>query len=566
MGNIKSNPTYRANLGYNGFDMSMSNKFTSTTGELIPVYYDILQPGDKVSISAQIKTRTMPLASAAMANITEHVEYFFVPMEQIFKPFGSWFYGVNDFGSSLFDLSQGSIFMIPYIQPSTIYEISNTSDSSTLDMFGYTSYSRLLYMFNFPFYTMRDESDFASLCPILFCAYQKVFNDFYRLDDRINPDYDSFNLDKYYRNVIISASDAKKMLTLRYRPKRKDFFTNTFVSPLFNSESFSGYGGQFDLTQSLSQWLVGGLSYNVVNPDGVDIMSNGSVDTSSVFPDKSVISSATDVTKFLSPTAIRSSFALQKLLEVTRRAGKTYDAQTLAHFGVNVPSGIDGRVYYLGANHSEIKIGDVIATSDGTASSGGVSSTSVLGQVAGKGYGFSTGEKINFEAKCHGVFLAIYSCEVDSYYPAGSLDKLNQMMDPSSWYRPEFDNLGMQPLFGYQYIYTEPRKYHILGWQYRFSEFKTKFDQVHGGFVDNDSGEVGSLAYWVPAVDTFNNFLGSIQSYYVSPNSLDKIMLVGYSPLSSNYAKLYNTDPLLHDIYFDCKKASKMSTYGLESL
>lgn len=259
---------------------------------------------------------------------------------------------------------------------------------------------------------------------------------------------------------------------------------------------------------------------------------------------------------------------MHKLLEVTRRAGKTYDAQTLAHFGVSVPDGIDGRVYYLGANHSEVKIGDVIATSDGTASSGGNTSTSVLGQIAGKGYGFSDGNTIKFTAKCHGIFLAIYSCEVDSYYPAAGLDKFHQLIEQSSWYRPEFDNLGMQPLFNSQYNFDETGN-EIIGWQYRFSEYKTKYDIVHGGLSSNgltDSSSQGSLKYWVPQVDTFTTQGGSLQSFYVSPSALDDVMLVRYNPSSTNYNSLFNTDPLLHDIYFNCKKASKMSTYGLEQL
>ena len=63
MANFNSNPNHVAKIGYNGFDMGHSLKFSSTVGELLPVYYDILQPGDKVSLKSTIKTRTMPLES-----------------------------------------------------------------------------------------------------------------------------------------------------------------------------------------------------------------------------------------------------------------------------------------------------------------------------------------------------------------------------------------------------------------------------------------------------------------------------------------------------------------------
>ena len=58
------NPQHVAKIGYNGFDMGQEIDFTSGTGQLLPVYYDILSPGDKVSCKAIIKSRTNPLLHA----------------------------------------------------------------------------------------------------------------------------------------------------------------------------------------------------------------------------------------------------------------------------------------------------------------------------------------------------------------------------------------------------------------------------------------------------------------------------------------------------------------------
>ena len=100
MSSLLSNPSHRAKIGYNGFDMSNYLKFSSSVGQLLPVYYDILSPDDKVSLQAQIKTRTMELESAAMCQLNEYLEWFFVPMNQLSHAFGSILYNISDLDSS----------------------------------------------------------------------------------------------------------------------------------------------------------------------------------------------------------------------------------------------------------------------------------------------------------------------------------------------------------------------------------------------------------------------------------------------------------------------------------
>ena len=101
MADIKKNPTHNANLSKNGFDMSMIRKFTSSVGQLLPVYYDFLNPGDKVNFSTEIFSRTKPIKAPAMMQITETVDWYFVPITQIYQFFGEMFYGVSDVKTDL---------------------------------------------------------------------------------------------------------------------------------------------------------------------------------------------------------------------------------------------------------------------------------------------------------------------------------------------------------------------------------------------------------------------------------------------------------------------------------
>lgn len=583
MGNLFKNPSHKAQLGYNGFDMSHLLQFSSSTGHLLPVYYDLLNPGDKVTCQTILKTRTLELASAAMAKVTEHIEWFFVPMTQIYSIFGDWFNGIQDVKSSLFSINGDGKFndtddmdaQLPYITPNDFASVIGISLQE--DMFNDVGGNlRLMEHLGIPAAVGINEGDWsepfwnAAVCPIFGAAYQKIWFDFYRDADRSANDPNYYSLDQFYNRPQQIGDTGTNFFILRYRKARKDFFTNVFVSPVFGiagTNSFSDVDSNLTnpIGLAFESYLLGSHSnFDGASPaSGNTTLKVDETNPTTVMPSLlNTVYGSGNVGNYFSPTAIRSGFAIQKLLEVTRRAGKHYDAQTLAHFGVSVPKGISGEVMFLGGSDSQLNIGDVIATATGSAGD----STSVLGQVGGKGYGYGDSDKIKFEAPCHGVLMAIYSSEVDRQYDWMGLDKLNTYFNRSSWFTPELDNLGPQPLFRYQSFFSpddSAANALVLGWQYRWSELKCKFNKAITGL-----GIGRTLDYWT----THKEALNSITNFYVSPRDLDSIMLVPYDVSfkdvrnSDNQYICYDTDPLIHELYFDVKKASKMSVYSLENL
>lgn len=583
MANILKNPSHKAQLGYNGFDMSHLLQFSSSTGHLLPVYYDLLNPGDKVTCQTTLKTRTLELASAAMAKVIEHIEWFFVPMTQIYSIFGDWYNGIQDVKSSLFSINGDGKFndaedmdnMLPHISASdfaSVIAISLQEDRFN-DVGGNL---RLMEHLGIPASVGINEGDWSepfwnvAICPIFGAAYQKIWFDFYRDADRSANDPNFYSLDQFYNRPQFIGDSGANFFILRYRKARKDFFTNVFVSPVFGTESLNSFtdaDGNFynPIHRAFETYLLGGSSnYEGVSPSSSSVSVQTDFQNPTTVAPQSLANPLTNsgVRNYLSPTAIRSGFAIQKLLEVTRRAGKHYDAQTLAHFGVSVPKGISGEVMFLGGSDSQLNIGDVIATATGSAGD----STSVLGQVGGKGYGYGNSDKIKFEAPCHGILMAIYSSEVERQYDWMGLDKLNTYLNRSSWFTPELDNLGPQPLFRYQSFLSPDdaaANALVMGWQYRWSELKCKFNKAITGL-----GIGRTLDYWT----THKEALNSITNFYVSPRDLDSIMLVPYDVSfkdvrnSDNQYICYDTDPLIHELYLDVKKASKMSVYSLENL
>lgn len=68
-----------------GFDLSRRICFTSKAGELLPVYYKLVYPGDKFNIRHQLFTRTQPVNTAAYTRIREYLDWYFVPLRLINK-------------------------------------------------------------------------------------------------------------------------------------------------------------------------------------------------------------------------------------------------------------------------------------------------------------------------------------------------------------------------------------------------------------------------------------------------------------------------------------------------
>lgn len=606
MSKVLEKPKYTAARGYQGFPLRSSLQFSSALGQLLPVWWHYLQPGDKVNCSSLITTRSTPLNSSAFVDIAEHIEWFFVPMEQLYKLFQQVLFGVDDIHSNLFDVSEVSdlyphtntkqllngLFYQAYGDSSIKYDEFGYQASANsvriLELLGYDIYPLLQACINAKWNNNDMPADSVvarSIWSLL--AYQKIYHTHYRLTDRQANNPKSYNVDDHYaqNTETLTGIDLVNIFRMHYRPIRKDFFHGGYVSPLIGS----GNIGMLDSFSGGSAEFLPNFFRNYLSPDSsITVSATNSI--SSVFPVSIRQSGSNPSSHFQNLADIRQSFALEKLLEITRRAGKHIDAQTLAHFGVKVPQGISNEAYYLGSHDSEIVIGDVIATA-GTESD-------PLGQVKGKGYNKSKHRDVDgFEAKTHGVLMAIYSSDVPLHYSPRNCDRLNTYVKPTDFYMPEFDDLGMQPIYTYQgymaYDWTgdaiDPTVYNpneIRDWTYRYWELKLKYNRTCGAM-----SQFGNLKQWTIQRDGYNYSNVSVDeghplglsNYLVDPSFLDDIMLVGYNTYfqsnrstednkfyyqmaSSWYEGIYATDPLFHDLFIDVELASKMSTFGLPSL
>lgn len=617
--NILKNPTHVAQIGYNGFNMEQKYDFTCAPCQLLPVYYDLLNPGDKVTCQGIVKLRTQPLEAAAEFQATVRLDWFAVPIEQLFKFFGQLYYGIQDIGTNFLNVGRTGNFSpssnYPYFDVSGFYNyviqeyasVRAADTSTTATIYEYVPYElqpwssfntsvgratifladtfRLMDHLGYPVSNFTQTTGMlGSSFPVTALAYQKIFYDYYRNTEFQNNDPHAYNVDKHIESasqVIPSATLLSDIFRLHYIPWKKDFFHNVFSSPLQGSQSVGSLGTDLGL---VNQWLAGLSGVSTASPTSYSpISQGGSVAQDNQKPTtvyNNVTTAGSNALRghlsILNPANINAMFAVQKALEITRRAGKHYDMQTLAHWGVNVPDQLDGEVLYLGSQNQPFVVGDVVSTA--------ATANEPLGTIAGKGYSApsvngSYLKEIRFEAKTHSVLMCVFSVQPELTYAQEGIEKLNNLVSPADWLHPEYDNLGMQPIFQNQYLAYISGGTNVKFWQYSYSELKQKHNRVTGNV-----SAYGTLDTWVPqiAYGAPNNnpvawFGTDAYFFYGTPSWMNGSLSYKYmynlfvssgSPglLSNWYQLIYERDPFIVHAEFDCKKASKMSTYGLQNL
>lgn len=330
--------------------------------------------------------------------------------------------------------------------------------------------------------------------------------------------------------------------------------------------SQSGIVENLGLRDGFMRDLSEGVNFGHVH--GIDgtasINSSGSIDLSQL---KTSVSSV----------GIRTMFALEKLAQITGRAGKHYDDQVFAHYGVKISPAFSNECQMIGQQHSTIEIGEIVSPTT-------VPDGSVAGEIVGKGYGNMTGDKVvDFVAPCHGYFLAVYSAVPRRVYtPKGNPREYSDLYR-FDFVQPELMNLGQQPLFFSEFDYLhELSSYPIASWNWRYMEKKCRVGMAIGAlsrFSMTDQTQNGVLADWTIQYPVFNESAHASTSlswvnFLVLPSAFNSIMLVQYDRSqqflglnqgkgkNNKVARLFDSDPLFHRLTMKLYKSSYMSTFG----
>lgn len=589
---LNSMPDYQARMPRQPHDMSQSITLSFSTGMELPVFYDMLHLGDDIYANANMFCRLQNPLTATLADIDIHFDYFFVPLSVMFTPAPSMFYQTDDLVSNLFINNSNARFQnFPLISvdeslrsikndPNGVNSNQQHSDrkgvltefyNGVFDCWGKAAY-RLCDFLDLsarPLFGTDDNLQFnPNITPWFLCAYHACHQLYYRNDDREGKSY-LYNFDSYFNSSL--ALSNKKLFTLNYVSRYKDYFNAAKVSPIGSSVSMLGDGDSWDLLSKVNSYL-NDLSYMRVSSDG----------TSSPLSDNNATTVMAS-TGMPSAANIRQLFMVDKLLRVTGRANKDYESQFLAHFGVKIPHDVLHNITHIGHDMCTLRCSPVQSTADTYNST--TDQGRALGEIGGNGVVSLSGKKFHFHAPCHGVFMVILHSQPKIRYFAG-ISKLHDLSSPDKFWQPEYDRKGMQPIFGYETSRDEILNTDRVGWQFAYEQFKRKYDKVSTAYKDIygvvDVGSVNFYSPWVLAARPYahpgTGYMNHGDDYafadmnftdwLATPHDLDPMMTVKYQSTWIDdlvYGKshlLFQTDPFIADFRMDCKKVNFMSEFG----
>ena len=565
--------TLKAHPERNAFDLSHNDVFSCAPGMLLPISCTEVLPNEHYEINPQIFLRTMPLNSAAFVRMRQHIEFFFVPMRVLSRQFQQFVVGTKYPISALSTLNefQNHLPSVPLNHLRMLIQGSDGVDGLNIPLS--SGFKRLFDLLGYGFSSVRDVNDknypdeYKTTSPSIIqdspklslfrlCAYQKIYQDFYRNPYWESADASSFNLDDKFGEALYTGTDMARLVSIcqvRYRNWTKDFFTS--VQPTFQGAPF--------VTRSvnMSQFVLGSSgSVPTFKP------TTNSASVASGLPDGGTSSVAMLNVSSVGSNApvsipihnIRAAFALDKLYRLQQQSGNgSYGEQIKNRFGFG---GVhdDWKATYLGGSSSPVSIGEVVTTAN-TYNSETTEIAGQTGDIYGKASSVNDA-KITFDTKEHGIIMGIFSVTPDADYNSFGIDPHNFKLNFEQFYQPEFDRLGHQPLNSYFLTCLSPNSttdskswlQRVIGFQNRYLEYKTGFDKVHGQFCTG-----GSLSAWAAPRNT--GLLFDVSGKAFNYNSLKVSPKILNSICSVTFDGNDNTDPILVDSHISIKAIRPMS-------
>ena len=601
-----------------GFDLSRRICFTSKAGELLPVYYKLVYPGDKFDIRHQLFTRTQPVNTAAYTRIREYLDWYFVPLRLINKnlpqalmnmqnnPVQASGIGTNKIVTNdipYFILSGSTVSLANLL--TSMYGTAQAESPAVLNFFGFNTASlsaKLLMMLRYgnfvsgyvdvatygnsfglssdPDFSLRAYNGYYALNILPLAAYQKIYADHFRISQWESNEPYTYNFDWYSGgNVFASLQtdqvreyvEKNNLLTLRYANWPKDLFMGVMPNSQLGDVSVVDIIPSSDRPSNLIGNVVGVSATGDVDITGQIAMNKVAGSSTGEYnlmptrqPDsailKTIISNPSLQASF-TVLQLRMAEAVQRYREVSQVADQTARDQIYAHFGVTLSPALSDTCFRIGGSASNIDISEVVNNN-----LTGENQADIMGKGVGSGQG-----GVSFSSDEYGILMAIYHITpLLDYVITGQPQDL-LYTNTADLPFPEFDSIGMQSLhFGRFFNYKsdtfafDPTG-SVMGYTPRFIDLKTDYDEVYGAFRSTLKSWVAPLdpeylSKWVTSTirpgESTPTYSLNYGFFKVNPSVLDSIFKVAAD-------SSMDTDQFLSSLYLDVKAVRNFDYDGM---
>ena len=604
MANIMDFKSVKNNVHRAGFDLSSRMCFTAKVGEMLPVKYWDLLPGDSFEIDGKSFMRTLPVQKATFGRIREYYDFYFVPYNLLWDKFESWIVQTKNAYHAKSNLAAADNFTTsPYLTDTDIVgahsSMGSNESQAYLDYwhvgtdkakYAQGDMSKLLTYLGYPVTLAPSGVDNVALSPFPLLAYHKIYQDYFRFSQWEDAAPWTYNLDYILSedklHMDISGmmkgrtGNTPTIFTLHHVNFDKDLVNGMLPQPQYGdvaiagplSGDFSGLSAVWATSGNAKDLVVNSTAHQAGHeffPAGYDSNStttgsgvdpyrfrlNGysgspvNVVLNQVHPHNTAFKlpiSGSNISAGLSILVLRQAEALQKWKEITLSGDSDYKEQISKHWNVPSSQYNSYRCQYLGGFARNLDVSEVINTN--------LQGEEGVADIAGRGLSASNG-KIHFKNNdLYGIIMCIYHAKpLVEWNSMNILHPCLTKVKSTDYAIPEFDSIGMQPLLRLNIMYAGNSPAAPAGYVPRYAEYKTDLDMFKGSFATDNVNWI--LPHTLSTVSQTQTPL-TYRAFKVPPAICDNMFV-------SKADNTTSSDQLLNTIYFDVKAVRNLSRDGM---
>lgn len=431
----------------NKHSLSHTNLLSCNMGNLIPITWMEVLPGDSFQQATSLLLRCSPLLTPVMHPVDVRIHHWFVPYRLIWDEFEDFITGGPDGNNA----SAFPVFNVTAVGGFAVGSLGDYLGIPTGVPGNVTPYT-------------------VSVLP--FRAYNLIWNESYRDQD----------LETEVAISTASGTDATTSAALLRCDWEKDYFTSArpwaqkgpaVTIPIGTRANIKGIGIRTGSPGT-------GAGVTLRETDGTITTSTFGNDPAgslgmrytgtapNVFPDfYADLSTASAITV----TTLREALALQRYEEARARYGSRY-VEYLRYLGVRSSDARLQRPEYLGGGRQTVQFSEVLQTAEGT---------DPVGDLKGHGIAAVRSNRYRRFFEEHGLIMTLLSVRPKTIYMDGLFRKWNRRAKDDFWQK-EFEHIGQQEIQNKEVRLAHASRDGTFGWQDRYDEYRREESRVSGEF------------------------------------------------------------------------------------
>lgn len=435
-------------------DLSRTRMMSANMGQLIPIDWEEVLPGDHFQHDTTLLIRTQPLLAPLMHRVHAKVFHFFVPNRLLWTNWEPFITGGEDG--------------------------ENASVHPFVNVLGTTPVGSLYdYLELVP-----DVGSVRQVNALIPRAYAKICRDYFTDQDLVTPPPLALTdgLDNTTNADIFSPAWKKDYYTVaRPQPSKGPDVTAPVIGaePTIGSDgtppNFTGSG-----VTNVTMRINNAAGNNAVTGNTTGANNTGSIafgtNTGLEIQEGSLSVNALD---------LREMFATLRFQELRSRFGSKY-VDYLAYLGVKSDDARLQRSEYLGGGISPLQFSEVLQTAPEDAEN-------PVGALKGHGISAKKSNRYRKYFQEHGILMTVMYVMPEPVYGQGFRKGWLRKTKEDYW-QPEYEHIGQQVLQNQEVYAPSADPEGTFGWVDRYDEYRSTPSTVSGNFRPGES-----LDYWTMA-------------------------------------------------------------------